>query len=309
MDTNKLLMLLPDLAVFALVVESGSFSATARQLGVSPSAVSRQMSCLEQALNVKLLERTTRSLKPSTAGKTSYEFCKNVLDSARSATAAASASAEASGELRIAAPKAYARHVLEPLIAPFLGRYPKIQLRFKVSDFATHPLRDEVDIVFRPTDHPDENLIAKVVGQIESILCASPSYLVAHGEPMHPYDLLQHACIDLGETAADRDWLFQQAGQTLKVAVMGRYSVNHSEMRLNAAKQGFGIALLPDFMANPALAEGSLQRVLSTWRLGGNYQGTMVMQFAAHRYRPAAVRVFVDYISAELNLRAEEQAE
>lgn len=300
MDTNKLLTLLPDLAVFALVVDSGSFSATARQLGVTPSAISRQITRLEMALSVKLFERTTRSLKPSTAGKTAYTFCKSVLDSARSATEAASANAAPSGELRIAAPKAYARQVLEPLIAPFLQRYPLIQLRFKVSDFATHPLRDEVDIVFRPTDRPDEGLVAKLVGRIESILCASPSYLAKHGEPTHPYHLLQHACIDLGETPTDREWLFQQQGQTLKVLVNGCYSVNHSEMRLKAAQQGLGIALLPDFTAQPALAEGSLVRVLADWTLGGNYQGAMVMQFAANRYRPAAVRVFVDYIVANL---------
>lgn len=97
-------------------------------------------------------------------------------------------------------------------------------------------------------------------------------------------------------------WSFQQQGQILKVSVNGRYSVNHSEMRLKAAQQGFGIALLPDFMAKPVLAEGSLVRVLGDWRLGGNYQGAMVMQFAANRYMPAAVRVFVDYIVDALAL-------
>lgn len=300
MDTNKLLTLLPDLGVFALVVDSGSFSATARQLGVTPSAISRQITRLETALSVKLLERTTRTLKPSTAGKTAYEFCKTVLDSARAATEAAGANAKPSGELRIAAPKGYARQVLEPLIAPFLQRYPLIQLRFKVSDFATHPLRDDVDIVFRPTDQPDETLIAKVIGRVESILCASPEYLAEHPVPKHPYDLLQHACIDLGETPADCEWSFQHKGQILKVRVTGRYSVNHSEMRLKAAQQGFGIALLPDFTAQHALAEGSLVRVLTDWQVGGNYQGAMVMQFAASRYRPAAVRVFIDYILEHL---------
>lgn len=300
MNTNRLINLLPDLGVFALVVETGSFSTTARQLGVTPSAISRQVSRLELALNVKLLERTTRTLKPSTAGKTAYTFCKNVLDSARAATEAASANAEPSGELRIAAPKAYARQVLEPLIAPFLQRYPLIQLRFKVSDFATHPLRDDVDIVFRPTDHPDEGLVAKVIGRIESILCASPDYLAQQGTPQHPYDLLQHACIDLGETPADREWSFQQNESLLKVKVSGRYSVNHSEMRLKAAQQSLGIALLPDFTAKQALVEGSLVRVLADWNLGGNYQGAMVMQFAANRYMPTAVRVFLDYILEKL---------
>lgn len=300
MDTNKLLSLLPDLGVFALVVDSGSFSATARQLGVTPSAISRQISRLEMVLNVTLLERTTRSLRPSTAGKTAYTFCKTVLDSAKAATEAASSNAEPSGELRIAAPKAYARQVLEPLMLPFLQRYPLIQLRFKVSDFAIHPLQDEVDIVFRPTDRPAEGLVAKVIGRVQSILCASPSYLQEFGVPQHPYDLLQHVCIDLGETPADREWSFQQQGQRAKVIVKGRYSVNHSEMRLKAAQQGLGIAVLPDFTAKQALAEGSLVQVLADWKLGGNYQGAMVMQYAANRYRPAAVKVFLDYILENL---------
>lgn len=303
MDTNKLLILLPDLAVFALVVESCSFSATARQLGVTPSAVSRQISRLERALQVKLLERTTRSLKPSVAGKTAYAFCKTVLESARAATEAASANAEPSGELRIAAPKAYARHVLEPLVIPFLQRYPLVQLRFKVSDFAIHPLRDEVDIVFRPTDRPDESLVAKMIGRVESILCASPTYLSEWGALQDPEDLVVHACIDLGEAAADREWLLQKKGQILKIKVKGRYSVNHSEMRLRAAQQGLGIAVLPDFMAKPAIAEGSLVRVLADWKLGGNYQGNMVMQYVANPYRPAAVRVFLDYIVEALVLK------
>lgn len=296
MDTNKLLSLLPDLGVFALVVESGSFSATARQLGVTPSAISRQITRLESALKVKLLERTTRTLKPSTAGKMAYEFCKTVVDAARSASEVASFNAEPCGELRIAAPKAYARRVLEPLIAPFLQQYPLIQLRFKVSDFATHPLRDEVDIVFRPTHRPDENLVAKVIDQVESILCASPAYLVNRTVPKHPEDLIQHDCIDLGESRSDREWTFQQTGQIVKIKVQGRYSVNHSEMRLQAALKGLGIALLPDFIAKPALDRGTLIRVLTDWSLGGNYQGPIVMQFAANRYMPTAVRVFVDYI-------------
>lgn len=306
MDTNKLLLLLPDLAVFSLVVESGSFSATARQLGVTPSAISRQISRLEKALQIKLLERTTRSLQPSTAGRTAYSFCKTILDSARAATEAATAIAEPCGELRIAAPKAYARHVLEPLIAPFLQSYPLIQLRFKVSDFATHPLRDEVDIVFRPTDQPDESLVVKVIGRIESILCASPVYLKEQGAPQYPEDLVKHTCIDLGETPADREWSLQKNGQALKIRVYGRYSVNHSEMRLRAAQQGLGIAVLPDFMAKPAITEGSLVRVLADWKLGGNYQGDMVMQYAVNPYRPAAVRVFLEYIVDRLALKQAE---
>ncbi|WP_413110425.1 LysR family transcriptional regulator [Thaumasiovibrio sp. DFM-14] len=297
MDTNKLLPLLSDLAVFTTVVDTGSFTAAAQKVGVTPSAISRQISRLEDALGVKLLERTTRNLTLSEAGRVAYTYSVNMLDAANKACDISSSTVnEPRGFLRVAAPKAFGKQILSPLIPPFLKRYPQIKLHIKISDHYVDPISDQIDVIFKLTDHPTEGLVSKKLGDIRLVLYASKHYFSDKEVPTHPSDLIQHECVFLGENVLDNEWEFSLAGKKVKVSIDGRYRVNHTEMRLDAIKSGIGIGVLPEFAARTIMHDPDYIHVLPDWQLAGNYRGQVVMQFAQTKYMPTKQRVFVDYI-------------
>ncbi|WP_086481405.1 LysR family transcriptional regulator [Oceanospirillum sanctuarii] len=302
MDTNKLIPLLPDMAAYVAVVETGSFTRAAEKLGITPSGVSRQVSRLETALSAVLIERTTRRQTTTQLGQEVYEQCRNMLDSAREAVSATESEAtEVRGRLRIAAPKAFARQVLEPHLRWFMQQHPAISLHVQVTDQRLDPGYHDVDIVFVVAAEPHEHLVSKGIGQVRSVLCASPHYLESRGEPQQPADLMAHDCIPLGLFERDNHWLLTQGERREKITVDGRYLNNHSEMRLLAVKDGLGIGIFPDFVVRNALAEGEVVQVLPEWKLHSDFQGGVYMQYLPMRFMPGKMRAFIDFI-AELNL-------
>jgi len=297
MDTNKLISSLPDMASFVTVVEQGSFSAASRKLGVTPSAVSRQMTRLERALGVRLLERTTRKLQLSVAGQPIYELCLAMLNSAREAAQISSGvTKDPVGQLRIAAPKAVAKCLLEPLLLSFIEQYPHIELQLKVTDHIVDPLHNEVDLLVSLQREPALGLIAKELGEVSIVLCASAQYLAANPTLQEPDDLASHSVLTLGESANDNLLEMSKGAKTKRVSISGRYSVNHSQMRLNAALQGVGIALLQDFVARDELANGNLIRVLEGWHIKHNYQGTLRLQYASSNFIPERLKLLVAHL-------------
>ncbi|GMQ46827.1 LysR family transcriptional regulator [Vibrio sp. 10N] len=301
MDTNKLMALLPDIVAFVTVVDSGSFTAASQRLGVTPSGVSRQISRLETALNADLLERTTRKQVTTEMGKIVYEFSQKILDSADDIVHVTSQElGEVTGELRIAAPKAFSRRILQPLMLEFLARYPKAKLRLMVSDEFIDPFGHNLDFVFELTHFPRENLVAKSLGHINAVLCASRSYLQINGIPFHPENLSQHSCLYLNEQPNDNVWRFSKGDENVKVEVEGPYSVNHSEIRLNAVKEGLGIGIFPEFVVDEALRNGEVIEVLPEWRVISRYQGEITLQFPQSKFMPARRRAFIDFMVESL---------
>ncbi|WP_157670205.1 LysR family transcriptional regulator [Chitinibacter sp. GC72] len=299
MSTNTLIQLLPDMAVFVRVVECGSFSAAAKELGVSASAVSRQIARLERALSVRLLERSTRSLRLSDAGHAALSRCQAMLAAGQDALNVSEQYMTApQGRVRLGVPRGFARAVLQPMITPLLHKHAGIELHLVVTDRVLDPLDDEIDLVIRIGDQPPPGLIGIPLQQVTQVLCASPAYLAAHGTPQTPQDLLEHPCICLGETPVDHRWRLSRGAEEVTVAVRGALKVNHSEMRLNAALDGIGIASLPDFTARAALADGRLIRVLPDWQLGTSYAGMAYLLYPAHRYLPPKLRCVIDELVA-----------
>ena len=297
MDTNKLIASLSDMASFVMVVDEGGFSAASRKLGITPSAASRQVSRLEKLLAVKLLERTTRNMSLSVAGKPVYELCRTMLDTAQEAANVSSlASTEPVGLLRIAAPKAVAKQILEPMLLSFADKYPQIKLQIKVTDHIVDPIHNEVDLLVSLQQNPALGLIAKELGEVKIVLCASAGYIAEHSMPKHPDELAGHSCITLGESSHDSILEMSCGKKMVKVEVSGRYSVNHSEMRLNAIKHGLGIGVLPDFVANPEFANGNLLAVLPNWFLKHNYQGVLRLQYAQSKFIPERLRLLVAHL-------------
>ncbi|PSW13500.1 LysR family transcriptional regulator [Photobacterium rosenbergii] len=301
MDTNKLIALMPELAVFKIVVDEGSFTAAARKLGVTPSALSKQLSRLEQTLSTKLLERTTRKLVITQSGKGIYDQCCALLEATKQIVEFTSSEHETpSGSVTVAAPKAFLSIVLQPMVLPFLTQYPDIELKLKARDGDIDLISEGIDVVFRLTEKPTEGLVLKQLGKVSLSLCASPDYLEQRGTPTHPTELLDHDCLYLGETTTDHIWDFVKDGEMHTIPVKGRYAVNHSQMRLRGVMDGLGIGIFPDFVIKQALEENEVKPVLEDWTIKGNYQGDIALQFAQTKFMPARLRVFIDYVAEHM---------
>ncbi len=302
MGINKINALLTDMSVFVRVVESGSFSAAARALGMTPSAVSRQVSRLERALSSKLMERNTRNLRLTEFGAQAFERCQRMLESATEVLELAEiTSLVPTGVLRVSTPKAFGKQVIHPLIPEFLTRYPDVDIHLFVSDQKLDPITDQLDLIISITDNPIEGLVARRLVQVRQYLCASPGYLEQYGTPQTPADLANHRCLFLGETASDSTWHFRKDTLDESVQVRGRYSVNHTEARLDCVLRDMGISCLPDFTAQTAVDAGEVVRILPDWEFLGAYQGWAYIQFPASRYLPPKTRVFIDYLVAQLD--------
>lgn len=310
MRTDDFQDVMHELVAFVRVAEAGSFSAAARRHGLTPSAVSRQVARLEGALGVSLLQRSTRQLRLTEAGLA-------VLERGREMVAAAQASLRVAqghvgtpqGLIRLSAPKAFARHVLQAPLLEFLRAYPEVDVHLMVVDRPVDALREGVDLVVRLTDDPPPGMAARALMPVQQWALASPAYLAASaaaaGRIRTPQDLMAHSCLPLGEQAGDARWRFvRQAGgkerEAVEVAVSGRCAVNHSEMRLAVIEAGLGVGCVPDFVARDALAAGRVVRLLPEWTVDTLYQGTAYLLFPAARHMPPKLRALIDHLAAAL---------
>ncbi len=297
MSINLPLPLLAEMAIFVRVVETGSFSEAARQLGSSPSAVSRSVSRLEKALATRLLQRTTRKLRLSDGGEEVFKRCCEMVSAARSVMEISGQfTHEAQGVVRVSVPKAVGRFVVHPHMPEFLRRYPKVDVELLHEDRDVDLIDDHVDLAIRITDRPPPGLIGRQLLRIDHLLCATPQYLAEHGTPVHPQDLRQHSCIYLGETPSDARWKFTQGSKAVTVAVRGRYAANHTGVRLDAVLQHLGIGSLPYFTARHALEQGLIVQVLPEWTFLASYHGGAWLLHSPTRYLPPKLRVFIDYL-------------
>ena len=289
------------MAAFACVVDCGSFSAAARRMGLTPSAVSRQVARLEAVLQVRLLERTTRKLRLTDAGTAAYARCQDMVSAAREVLALSDThTAEPRGMVRVSMAKAVGRLVIHPLMPEFLRRYPEVDVQMVVTDRTVDLFEEAIDLAIRVTDAPPPGLAGRPLMHIRHIVCASPQYLEEAGTPTHPLDLARHSCLYLGEDERDCNWHFHRAGENACVKVSGRYVANHSEIRLEGAIQHLGIASLPEFTARAALSSGALIEVLPDWEHKTAYAGTVWLLYPSNRFLPAKLRVWIDFLVEKL---------
>ncbi|NVZ99884.1 LysR family transcriptional regulator [Pseudomonas gingeri] len=297
MSINPPLALLSEMAIFVKVVETGSFSEAARQLGSSPSAVSRSISRLEKALATRLLQRTTRRLRLSDSGEETFKRCRDMVSAARSVMEISGQyTHEAQGLVRVSVPKAVGRFVVHPHMPEFLRRYPQVDVQMILEDRPVDLIEDNVDLILRITDHPPVGLVGRQLMPIEHLLCATPQYLAEHGTPQHPHDLLEHSCIYLGDTPNDARWKFRRGGKSVTVGVRGRYAANHTGVRLDAVLQHIGIGSLPYFTARHALEQGLIVQVLPAWTFLASYHGGLWLLYTPTPYLSPKLRVFIDYL-------------
>lgn len=300
---NQLDQTLPDLALWVRVVEKGSFAAAARDWGQTPSAVSRRVARLEEAMGVRLLERTTRKLHLTQAGEQALAHGQAMLAAAQTALDGAQEVQQApQGLVRLCAPRAVCHLLIHPLMPDFLAKYPQIQVQLVVTDQPLDPLDGAVDLVIRLTDQPPAGMAARPLRPVRQVLCASPTYLTRAGTPTHPSDLAAHNCLYLGEHPLDHRWRLRHQDERVTVAVQGRYVVNHTQIRLDSALQHLGIAALPDFVLQAALDRGDLVEVLPDWQLDAAYAGQAWLLYPSQRHLLPRLRVLIDHLAQGLAL-------
>ena len=284
------------MAVFARVVEEGSFSHAARGLGLSKSAVSKQVGRLEDRLGVRLLNRTTRQLSLTEAGTAFYEHCRQLVADAEAAESAVTHLAAAPrGTLRVNAPMSFGQLHVAPALPDFLAAYPELSVEMHLSDRTVDLIEEGFDLAIRIGQLRDSSLIARRLAPMHRVVCAAPAYLDARGRPSHPRDLQNHECLIYSYLSSGREWRFQGAEGELRVAVHGRLEVNNGDALLAAARQGFGVVMLPTFLAAGDLKAGRLEPILQDWCEAE--AGAIHAVFPASRNLSPKVRVFVDFLA------------
>ncbi|MCF7201315.1 LysR substrate-binding domain-containing protein [Pseudomonas oligotrophica] len=284
-----------ELAFFTLLVRLGSLAATARELNLTPPAVSKRLAQLEQRLGVRLLNRTTRSISLTSEGEVYLRNARRILEEIEEMERQVSSSRAAPrGLLRVNAPLGFGRTHIGPAISSFVQRYPEVEVQLHLTDRPINLPDDAIDVAIRFGELPDSRLIARKIATNRRRLCAAPAYLDRCGRPQVPRDLLGHNCIVLRQNdAAFGIWRLSRGKQSEALKVRGGLSTNDGEVALNWALDGHGILLRAEWNLASHLRSGRLEEVL------GDYQTEPADIYAVYLERlnlSAKVSCFIEHL-------------
>ena len=290
---------LADLEVFAAVARARSFRSVARLRGVSASTLSEALRRLETRLGVRLLNRTTRSVTPTEAGQRLLERLTPALSEVSAALDAVNGFRDSpTGTLRLNVPGAVARLVLPRIVGPFLKAHPGISLEIITDDSFIDVLAAGFDAGIRYDERLEKDMIAVPIGpRVQRfVTAASPAYLAQHGRPMHPKDLLHHACIrHRFAHGVMLPWEFERNGEVVKISPTGQLTANTIDLEISAAIQGLGVIGTFEGFLEPALKGGELVPILEDWQQ--SFSGPF-LYYPSPQHMPAPLRAFVDFIKA-----------
>jgi LysR family transcriptional regulator, regulator for bpeEF and oprC len=276
---------------YVRAVETGSFSAVARELGTSQPTVSKNIAALEEHLGVRLLHRSTRKMSLTSEGESYYAECRRILDSVAEAETNARGQKASSGLLRVSCPPALARHRVMPLIAPFTALHPGICIDLLFSNRETDLVEDGIDVAFRLGVLKDSSYRARQVAHYALCCAAAPAYLEKKGTPKTVNDLLSHNCIVLASNRATPVWTFGD----LAVHPQGNLRVDSHEGLRSAALSGMGIVVAPTWLFADELHNGQLECLLLDWPIEAV---PVHLVYPAKRFLPTRARAFIDFVAA-----------
>lgn len=284
--------------VFVRVVEAGSFVRAAEQMGLSTTATSRQIADLEAYLGGRLLNRTTRSLSLTDAGRAYYQRCLLLLDELDEAEAQVrQQSAAASGLLRLTAPMSFGAERLAGLLAGFRMRHPQVDIEVSLSDRLVDLVEEGFDLALRITAQLDPSLIARRLCAVKIVCCAAPAYLARAGTPHTLQDLTRHDCLIYTNSPRSNEWFFTGPNGVERIALKGGWRANNGNILRVAALEGEGIICQPTFLVGEDLRCKRLVQVLPDYRLPDL---AMYVVYPSRRHLSAKVRALVDYLQERL---------
>ncbi|CAI2031168.1 MULTISPECIES: LysR family transcriptional regulator [Serratia] len=284
---------------FVKTAESLSFVSAARAIGISATAVGKNVARLEASLNVRLFQRSTRKVSLTVEGEMFYERCRKILDDLQDAEAMLSHSVQAPrGRLRVSLPTIGYRFLL-PMMPDFRKAYPEVELELDFNDQLVDLINDGFDVVIRSGDLVDSRLMSRRLGPFRFVLCAAPGYLERKGRPEKLLDLELHDCLRYRfvTTGKIMDWTLTSDPEITQLRLNSSLTLNNMEAMLTATIDGHGIAYMPDFLVKEALAVGDIETLLDAHTKD---QGFFWALWPSSRHLSPKIRVFVDFICSQL---------
>lgn len=287
-----------EMNVFVAAVDAGNFSAAARLLGLSPSAVSKQIGRLESRLGARLLNRSTRRISLTDVGREFYDRSRSILaDIDDAERAVASASDQPRGRLRITASISFGQRQIVPMVPEFVSRFPDVRVDVMFSDRVIDMVDEGIDVAVRVSAPVDSALIARQLVPDRRVVCASPEYLRRHGTPQTPEDLAAHNALIYSTVYSDT-WRFDGPSGPAAVRVSSNFAANSGEAIRDLALGGLGIARLATFLVGPDIKAGRLVEVLPDWR--DPQENIIHAVYPSRRLVPPSTRAFVDFLVEKL---------
>ena len=288
--------------VFVAIAECGSMAAAAQVLDMSRAMVTRYLAQMEQWAGARLLHRTTRRLSLTSAGEQALLRCRRLLEVADEVQHAATRESDAlhglHGLLRVACSQSLAEVVLPQMLAGFLRAHPRVGIELYIDGRPVNLVEQRIDLAIRITNDLEPNVVARLLGRCDSVVCATPTYLAAHGTPQTLQDLARHNCLSYAYYGRSL-WQFTDAqGHEQGVAVTGNLKANESQVLLAATLRGIGVSLQPAYAVSDALARGELVALVPEWTplpLG------IHAIYATRRHMPPALRALLDALKAHFS--------
>jgi len=284
------------MAIFARVVETKSFSAAARRLGLSKSLVSKHVSQLEKSVGARLLNRTTRNMSLTEAGAVFYDHCARIVEELEEAKLAVGRlHSEPRGVLKLSASVAFGTLHIAPALPEFLARHPEVSIDMVITDRFVDMAEEGYDLAIRIAKDPGQNLVARRLAGVNRRMCATPEYFARRGVPRVPEDLLQHNCLTYTHFNPQDPWRLQGPAGEISVPASGNLRLNDDEALAQAVLGGLGVGLLPTFIIGQELQSGRLQAVLSEYVA---LERQIYSVYLPNRHLSAKVRAFIDFLLA-----------
>lgn len=284
------------------VVQTGSFSAAAKSLGVSKGHVSQRVSQLEDRLGTRLLQRTTRKLSLTELGNFYYQRCRQVIEDLDEVEQAVSEfQQKPTGQLRVSSPNLLGEYHLVPVIREFLASYPSLEVELNFYSRKVDLVEDGYDVAVQVGARTDINVINRPLSKTVFRLVASPRFLNRNGSPGTPQDLKRLRCLHFTEYGVSKPWRFRNGEEELSVRGMSYWQSNNGHCLLAAARAGLGIAYLPDYYLTEDLRAGTLVPILEEWR---GVERDIVAVYQHKRHLSAKIKFFVDFLESHFQARA-----
>ena len=286
------------LQTFVRIADGGSLSAAARATGRSLPAISRSLVQLEAELGVRLLHRTTRRIHLTDAGAQYLERCRRILAEVDDANASVSDLGRSlAGPITLTAPILFGQLHIAPVVTEFLGLHPEVSVSLMLSDALSNIVEEGIDLAVRIGRLQDSGLVARKLGEVRRVACASPAYLKRRGTPKAPKDLANHSCLQFGALSPTPYWEFHEAGKPRQVRIQGNFASNQGAPVIEAARAGLGIVFVLSYQVQELVAKGELRVVLQA------YEAPPIpvsLILPSGRLQPARVKALADFLQSRI---------